>query len=149
MLRAVVGSPLNVLLIAAPLSWMVRALAPTSPWLFLLAALSLVPLAGLIGLGTEHLARRAGPAWGGFLNATFGNAAETMAHLGWLLRMAHNVAIDLLRSQRAKPTEEVFGPDERIDEDAPSRARALRETADVDEVIRLLRPAADQGEDLP
>src|SRR6185369_1794815 len=37
---------------------------------------SLIPLAGLIGLGTEQLARRAGPAWGGFLNATFGNAAE-------------------------------------------------------------------------
>jgi Ca2+:H+ antiporter len=43
---------------------------------FATAALSLVPLAGLIGLGTEQLARRAGPAWGGFLNATFGNAAE-------------------------------------------------------------------------
>jgi Ca2+:H+ antiporter len=27
-------------------------------------------------LGTEELARRSGPAWGGFLNATFGNAAE-------------------------------------------------------------------------
>jgi len=30
----------------------------------------------LIGLGTEQLARRSGPGWGGFLNATFGNAAE-------------------------------------------------------------------------
>ncbi len=47
-----------------------------SPWVFITAAASLIPLAGLIGLGTEQLARRAGPALGGFLNATFGNAAE-------------------------------------------------------------------------
>src|SRR5205085_10729678 len=34
------------------------------------------PLAGIIGLATEQLALRAGPAVGGLLNATFGNAAE-------------------------------------------------------------------------
>src|SRR5439155_19984772 len=50
--------------------------AHDSPWVFLTAAASLVPLAGLIGLGTEQLAERSGPALGGFLNATFGNAAE-------------------------------------------------------------------------
>jgi Ca2+:H+ antiporter len=42
---------------------------------------SLIPLAGIIGLGTEELARRSGPAWGGFLNATFGNAAELIIAL--------------------------------------------------------------------
>jgi Ca2+:H+ antiporter len=76
MRRALFGSPLNLLLVAAPLSWVVHAKAPASPWTFLTAAVSLIPLAGLIGLGTEQLAARAGPAWGGFLNATFGNAAE-------------------------------------------------------------------------
>jgi Ca2+:H+ antiporter len=50
--------------------------APGTSWVFLTAAVSLIPLAGLIGLGTEELAHRSGPAWGGFLNATFGNAAE-------------------------------------------------------------------------
>jgi Ca2+:H+ antiporter len=75
-LRAVASSPLNLLLIAAPVSWIVHASAADSPWTFLTAAASLVPLAGLIGLGTEELARRSGPAIGGFLNATFGNAAE-------------------------------------------------------------------------
>ncbi len=74
MLRAVLGSPLNVLLLAAPASWLARG--SDSTWTFVAAALSLVPLAGLIGLATEQLARRSGPAWGGFLNATFGNAAE-------------------------------------------------------------------------
>jgi len=76
MLRAIVSSPINLLLVVAPVSWVLAAIAPESPWVFITAALSLIPLAGLIGLGTEQLARRAGPAWGGFLNATFGNAAE-------------------------------------------------------------------------
>jgi Ca2+:H+ antiporter len=76
LLRAVLHSPLNLLLIAAPASWALYAVADESPWTFLTAALSLVPLAGLIGLGTEELADRSGPAVGGFLNATFGNAAE-------------------------------------------------------------------------
>jgi Ca2+:H+ antiporter len=76
MLRAILGSPLNVLLIALPVSWVLQAQAGGSPWTFITSAASLVPLAGLIGLGTDHLALRSGPAWGGFLNATFGNAAE-------------------------------------------------------------------------
>ena len=76
MLRAILGSPLNLLLVAAPVSWALEFLAEGSPWVFLTASASLIPLAGLIGLGTEELARRSGPAWGGFLNATFGNAAE-------------------------------------------------------------------------
>jgi Ca2+:H+ antiporter len=50
--------------------------APGSQWVFIAAAVSLIPLAGVIGLGTEELAERSGPALGGFLNATFGNAAE-------------------------------------------------------------------------
>ena len=81
MLRAIVSSPLNLLLVAAPVSWVLAAVTPGSPWVFVTAALSLVPLAGLIGLGTEQLARRTGPAWGGFLNATFGNAAELIIAL--------------------------------------------------------------------
>jgi Ca2+:H+ antiporter len=43
---------------------------------FISACLAIVPLAGLMGEATEQLARRAGPALGGLLNATFGNAAE-------------------------------------------------------------------------
>src|SRR6478672_2682409 len=81
MLRAIFSSPLNVLLLAAPASWIADATAPGSPWVFITAAVSLVPLAGLIGNGTEHLAARSGPAWGGFLNATFGNAAELIIAL--------------------------------------------------------------------
>lgn len=76
MLRAVAGNRLNLLLALVPACWALAAFAPGSSWVFVTSAISLVPLAGLIGLATEQLAQRAGPAWGGFLNATFGNAAE-------------------------------------------------------------------------
>jgi Ca2+:H+ antiporter len=76
MVRAIFASPINVLLVAAPISWYLAMAARESPWVFITAAAALIPLAGLIGLGTEQLALRSGPAWGGFLNATFGNAAE-------------------------------------------------------------------------
>jgi Ca2+:H+ antiporter len=76
LLRIVTGSWLNLLLIAAPLSLWLRWQRGVSIWVFFTAALSLVPAAGLIGAATEHLARRSGPTLGGFLNATFGNAAE-------------------------------------------------------------------------
>src|SRR3989440_6332176 len=74
--------------VCIPLSYFVHfwlGKDPTSPthfknWepiaTFILAALGVVPLAHLMGESTEHLAERAGPTWGGLLNATFGNAAE-------------------------------------------------------------------------
>jgi Ca2+:H+ antiporter len=49
--------------------------------LFALAALSLVPLAWLIGEATEHAAEHTGPGIGGFLNASFGNAPELIIAL--------------------------------------------------------------------
>ena len=81
MLRTLAANRLNVLLAAAPTCWILYALAPQSPWVFIGAAVSLIPLAGIIGLGTEQLARRSGPTLGGFLNATFGNAAELIIAL--------------------------------------------------------------------
>jgi Ca2+:H+ antiporter len=49
--------------------------------LFVLAAISLVPLAWLIGEATEHAAEHTGPGIGGFLNASFGNAPELIVAL--------------------------------------------------------------------
>jgi Ca2+:H+ antiporter len=58
--------------IALALGW-----AHASPaWVFVTGCLAILPLAGLMGEATEHLACRAGPAAGGLLNASFGNAAE-------------------------------------------------------------------------
>jgi RNA polymerase sigma-70 factor (ECF subfamily) len=44
---------------------------------------------------------------------------------GWLLRLAHNVAIDHLRTRRASPVEEVFGADDSCDETASDLSWAL------------------------
>jgi Ca2+:H+ antiporter len=48
---------------------------------FFLAALAIVPLAKFIGESTEELATRTGPALGGLLSATFGNATELIIGL--------------------------------------------------------------------
>jgi Ca2+:H+ antiporter len=72
------GVPWRLLfLLAVPLSivlgYVVHAPAV---WVFFTACLGVLPLAGLMGEATEHLAHRTGPTIGGLLNATFGNAAE-------------------------------------------------------------------------
>jgi Ca2+:H+ antiporter len=54
---------------------------PTETVEFVLAAVSLIPLAWLIGEATEHAAEHTGPGIGGFLNATFGNAPELIIAL--------------------------------------------------------------------
>jgi Ca2+:H+ antiporter len=45
-------------------------------WIFFASCVAIIPLAGLLGKATEHIAERAGEGIGGLLNATFGNAAE-------------------------------------------------------------------------
>ena len=87
---AVTSSWLHVLLLAAPLSW--AAASMDRPlWVFLFAAISLIPAAGLIGHATDELALRSGPTLGGFLNATFGNAAELIIAIVAL--RAHHVEV--------------------------------------------------------
>jgi Ca2+:H+ antiporter len=54
---------------------------PGSTTDFVLAAVSLIPLAWLIGEATEHAAHHTGAGVGGFLNATFGNAPELIIAL--------------------------------------------------------------------
>jgi Ca2+:H+ antiporter len=63
----------------APLTWIVDAVAqPGKVALFILSALSLVPLAWLIGEATEHAGEHMGARIGGLLNASFGNAPEVI-----------------------------------------------------------------------
>src|SRR5947209_10213561 len=65
-----------LLLLAIPAAALADILHAPPLVTFVLAALGLVPLAGLIGRATEVLAERLGQSIGGLLNATFGNAAE-------------------------------------------------------------------------
>lgn len=65
-----------LLLLAVPASWLLVQAHADPLAIFVTACIAVLPLAGLMGTATEHLAHRTGPSIGGLLNATFGNAAE-------------------------------------------------------------------------
>jgi len=66
----------------APVTILVDGVAhPGKVPLFVLSAVSLVPLAWLIGEATEHAGEHTGPRIGGLLNASFGNAPEVIIAL--------------------------------------------------------------------
>ncbi|NSB15564.1 MULTISPECIES: calcium/proton exchanger [Clostridium] len=68
---------LKYMLIFIPISFIAEFVMHVSPSImFILAALSIVPLAGLMGEATEEISFYSGPKIGGFLNGTFGNATE-------------------------------------------------------------------------
>lgn len=64
------------LLLLTPLAVVADVLGWSPLAVFLISAAAVVPLAKYIGDATEELAARTGPAVGGLLNATFGNATE-------------------------------------------------------------------------
>ncbi|WP_139555955.1 calcium/proton exchanger [Methylotetracoccus oryzae] len=68
--------PLSVMLIFVPISIVLEFLEADPVWIFSMSGLAIIPLAGLMGKATEHLAEHVGAGLGGLLNATFGNAAE-------------------------------------------------------------------------
>lgn len=72
---------LYALLVAVPLSLLAGAVGFPVAVRFVLAVLGVIPLAGLIGLATEEIAKHVGQLVGGLLNATFGNAAELIIGL--------------------------------------------------------------------
>jgi Ca2+:H+ antiporter len=66
----------KLLLIFVPITF-VAVFCHASPILmFILSAVAIISLAKFIGEATEELSIHTGPAFGGFLNATFGNATE-------------------------------------------------------------------------
>jgi len=64
------------LLVFAPISLGLEYSQASAPMIFFSAALSVIPIAKLIGTATEHMASYTGDAVGGLLNATFGNFPE-------------------------------------------------------------------------
>jgi Ca2+:H+ antiporter len=67
---------LKILLLCVPLSIVGHFVHWNSTVMFFLTCLAIVPLAGFLGNATEEIAVYTGPKFGGFLNATFGNATE-------------------------------------------------------------------------
>lgn len=75
------NNPLSFLVIAIPLAILAKFLHWGPLWVFIFAAVGLIPMAGYIGKATEVLAFYTGPRIGGLLNATLGNAAELIITL--------------------------------------------------------------------
>jgi Ca2+:H+ antiporter len=67
---------LNLFLVFVPIAIVLEVMHASPEWIFVTACLAIIPLAGLMGKATEHLAEKVGEGVGGLLNATFGNAAE-------------------------------------------------------------------------
>jgi Ca2+:H+ antiporter len=81
MKRILNENPTTFLLLAGILAAVAHFGGWGDTWVFALAALGVVPLAGYIGSATEALAHYTGPKIGGLLNATLGNAAELIITL--------------------------------------------------------------------
>ena len=67
---------LKYMLVFIPISFIAAFMNASGTIMFILACLSIIPLAGLIGESTEEISFYTGPKVGGFLNGTFGNATE-------------------------------------------------------------------------
>jgi len=67
---------LSWMLLFVPLCFLVHWLGFEPLLVFFIAGLAIVPLAATIASATENIAGTVGPALGGLLNATFGNATE-------------------------------------------------------------------------
>jgi Ca2+:H+ antiporter len=82
---------LNWLLLFVPVAAVLEWTHANPTLIFAASAMAIIPLAGLMGKATEHLAERLGEGIGGFLNGTFGNAAELIIAIMALQRGLHDV----------------------------------------------------------
>jgi Ca2+:H+ antiporter len=67
---------LYALLVFVPIAFLARWLGAPPIAVFILSALAIVPLSGVLGAATEAVAEHTSPAIGGVLSATMGNLAE-------------------------------------------------------------------------
>lgn len=70
------SSWLNVLLVFVPVGIAVEYSHVSPTAIFVINAIAIVPLAGLLSFATESAARRMGDTIGALMNVTFGNAVE-------------------------------------------------------------------------
>lgn len=83
---------LNWLLVFVPIAAGLHFFRPEAhTWIFISAAIAIIPLAGWMGHATEHIAEKTGEGIGGLLNATFGNAAEMIIAITAMQRGLHDI----------------------------------------------------------
>lgn len=85
------ANALNVMLVFVPVAIVLELMHANPVMIFGASCLAIIPLAGLMGKATEHLAESLGEGVGGLLNATFGNAAELIIALMALKAGLHGV----------------------------------------------------------
>ncbi|GAA5839985.1 hypothetical protein JCM11251_006581 [Rhodosporidiobolus azoricus] len=82
----VFASWVNVLLVALPVGWALHFTHQDDTVIFVFTFLAIIPLAKLLGYGTEEIALRVGQTLGGLLNATLGNAVELIISIFALVK---------------------------------------------------------------
>ncbi|KMP00605.1 vacuolar calcium ion transporter /H(+) exchanger [Coccidioides immitis RMSCC 3703] len=75
------NSWINVLLLAVPVGIILHYIHVDPIAVFVVNFVAIIPLAALLGYGTEEIAMRTGETVGGLLNATFGNAVELIVSI--------------------------------------------------------------------
>src|SRR5688572_205264 len=81
------------LLIFIPVTFLLESSHAGAPLIFFSAALSIIPIARLIGQSTEHLSTYTGDSLGGLLNATFGNFPELIIAIVALKAGLHEIVL--------------------------------------------------------
>jgi len=81
------------LLVFAPVSYYLEYTGASAPLIFFSSAVSIIPIARLIGASTENLATYTGDAVGGLLNATFGNLPEMIIAMVALKAGLHEMVL--------------------------------------------------------
>ncbi|MFA6089166.1 MAG: calcium/proton exchanger [Candidatus Woesearchaeota archaeon] len=79
------------LLIFVPISWLSAYIIHDQTLTFIFAIIALIPLARIIGYSTKEFSLQTNPAWGGLINATFGNMIELFIAILALSRGLYHV----------------------------------------------------------
>ncbi|KAI0010034.1 Calcium/proton exchanger [Xylariaceae sp. FL0662B] len=74
--RVLLGSPINILILAAPAGIALHFINYNGSVVFAVNFIAIIPLAAMLSNATEEIAMRTGEVLGGFINASFGNAVE-------------------------------------------------------------------------
>lgn len=92
-MKAILKPGIHWLIIFIPISFAFEFSHASAPLIFFSAALSIIPVARLIGQSTEHLATYTGDSLGGLLNATFGNFPELIIAIVALKAGMHEIVL--------------------------------------------------------
>ena len=90
-MKKIFTSWLDVLLVCIPIAVTLELFKADPLFVFIVSALAIVPLAGMLGRATEHLTSHVGAGVGSLLNASLGNAAELIIALAALREGLHDV----------------------------------------------------------